>query len=153
MIHCPQFDPSQYQFFSSGHFLGNTFYEEFIQEEYFPTNHFREWHPILNSNFGTCKGCPGRHPTFDNIYHHSYWRRANLISKLLQEYFARQTFQNILRETLVRLWDREKCRGVCFNQGPARFVKEGPDQKPNLGSNTWPSLGWCSPVLTKSRAV
>ena len=31
----------------------------------------------------------------DNIYHHSYWRRANLISKLLSEYFASQTYQKI----------------------------------------------------------
>ena len=53
---------------------------------HFLSDHLCEWHPILNSNFGTCKGWAS------NIYHHSYWRSANLIfSKLLSEYFARQT--------------------------------------------------------------
>ena len=69
--------------------------------------------------------------------------RANLISKLLhrnilQARLSRKVYWN---ETFVKMWEIEKCRDVCFNQGPGRFIKEGPDQKPNLGSNTWPSLG------------
>ena len=69
--------------------------------------------------------------------------RANLISKLLhrnilQARLSRKVYWN---ETFVKMWEIEKCRDVCFNQGPGRFIKEGPDQKPNLGSDTWPSLG------------
>ena len=106
---------------------------------HFLSDHLCEWHPILNSNFGTCKGWAS------NIYHHSYWRSANLIfSKLLSEYFARQTPSKIQPPNLglvERNWEKEKSRGVNFNQGSGRFVKEGLGQKPNLGSSFWPSIG------------